>query len=118
MRPIRWKSRYIQNNPDIDTRNKRLVGCFNQLIAAADKKEHCQEMEQFLTAMSLELETDLQQNQVSAKIEDSLVNRMVKTLPLQPYGSAACRKCGLCDIAQAKIAEHLRDPINCLQDTN
>lgn len=116
MRSIRWKNQYTQRDPEINRRNKRLVGCFNQLMEAAEKKEHCQEMEQFLTEVGAELEADLQQHQVDAKLaNDVFFTRMVKALPLQPYGSPACRQCGLCDTAQAKIAEHLQDPINCLQ---
>jgi len=115
MRPIRWKSRYLQGNSEIDQRNKRLVGCFNQLLESASKKEHCKEMEEFLTATSLNLEENLQKNQaISEPLDSNFYIQIQQALPLKPYGSAACRKCGLCDIAQANVAEHLQEPINCL----
>ena len=40
--------------------------------------------------------------------------RLRASLPLGAYGSTACRQCGLCDLAQQKIAEHLEVPAQCL----
>jgi len=115
MRPLRWKSGYASGDRMIDQRNKRFVGCLNQLMEAAGHREHCQEMEQFLTQLGLELEAYLRtRSDTSHSMIANLYPRMVNALPLAPYGSGACRKCGLCDVAQAKMAEHLRAPLDCL----
>lgn len=120
MRSIRWKSRYLQGNAEIDRRNKKLVGCFNQLLETAGQKEHCQEMERFLTQTGADLESYLQPDNASNELNEladkNFYTNMLQALPLSPYGTMACRKCGLCDIAQAKIAQHLQEPLACLEE--
>lgn len=115
MRPLRWKSRYASGDRTLDQYHKKFMGCLNQLMEAAGRREHCQEMEQFLTGLGSELETYLQdRGEVTDNGLAEFYPRIVASLPLAPYGSGACRKCGLCDVAQAKIAAHLQAPLDCL----
>ncbi len=44
----------------------------------------------------------------------AFARQLLASLPLRPYGSSACRQCGLCDLAQQKVAEHLQAPAGCL----
>jgi len=116
MRPLRWKSSYASGDRTIDQRNKKFMGCLNQLMEAAGQREHCQEMEQFLTRLGSELEAYLRtRSDTTHSMIAELYPRILGSLPLAPYGSGACRKCGLCDVAQAKMAERLQAPLDCLQ---
>jgi hypothetical protein len=119
MRQLRWKKQYVQGDRELDQRHKRFLGCFNQLLNAAGQREHCQELDQFLTRMGTDLDVYLRTKDATeiAPAQDSseFLAHIVQDLPLQPYGSTACRECGLCDLAQAKIAEHLQAPLDCLQ---
>lgn len=117
MRSLRWKNQYTQGSRDVDQRHKRLLGCFNQLMETAGQKEHCQEMELFLIRMAADLDSYLRNsNADNSQNNPDFYTNLVNALPLQPYGSNACRNCGLCDVAKAKIAEHLQAPLDCLQD--
>jgi hypothetical protein len=115
MRPLRWKNQYATGHHAIDQRNKHFMGCLNQLMATAGQREHCQEMEQFLSGLGANLEAHLASHgtQQPAFITE-FYPIIVAALPLTPYGTGACRKCGLCDLAQAKMAEHLQSPLDCL----
>lgn len=130
LRPLRWKDQYAHTDDDINQSHRQTLACFNQLIQAAGQREHCQEMEDFLSHMGGEVDSYLRSktpaaacvntvnacvNTVKAQVDKSLGERIITALPLQPYGSAACRNCGLCDAATANIAEHLQKPLDCLQ---
>ncbi len=39
--------------------------------------------------------------------------RLLASLPLARYAGTACRQCGLRDLAQQRIAEHLEEPVEC-----
>ena len=56
MRPLRWKSRYQTGDAETDRRNRKFIDCFNSLINAAGKREHCQEMEEFIGRFSVQVE--------------------------------------------------------------
>jgi hypothetical protein len=85
-------------------------------MEAAKQREHCQELERFLTTLGLELESYLSaRGKAVHTLIDQFYPRLVAALPLGPYGSPACRKCGLCDLAQARIAGHLQGPVDCLR---
>jgi hypothetical protein len=114
MRLLRWKTRYQVGNAEIDGRNRAFVDCFNSLIKAAGQREHCREMEDFIGRFSAEAERMLHEHSNSAGLGADFGHRLSDSLPLSTYGSTACRKCGLCDLAQQKIAEHLEAPAECL----
>ncbi|KOR29776.1 hypothetical protein TI04_07810 [Achromatium sp. WMS2] len=117
MRALRWKSQYAKGEQSSVKRGKELVGCFNQLLSAAAKREHCQEMNQFLMDVSTEIDDHLRQPETSLEqVTVDFYQRIVDGLPLKPYGSSACRNCGLCSLAQQKVAEHLQQPLVCLKD--
>lgn len=114
MRPLRWKSRYRVGDAEIDRRNRAFVDCLNSLIAAAGQREHCQEMEDFISRFSARAERTLQERSTDNDLSVEFGRRLLASLPLNSYGNTSCRQCGLCDLAQQKIAEHLEAPVQCL----
>ncbi|MFZ1539368.1 MAG: hypothetical protein WAT23_18555 [Chromatiaceae bacterium] len=114
MRPLRWKSRYQTGNAETDRRNHDFVDCMNSLIQAAGKREHCHEMEEFITRFGTEAEEILLEHPAGRDLRAEFGGRLLASLPLGPYGGTSCRLCGLCDLAQQKIAEHLVPPTECL----
>lgn len=114
MRPLRWKSRYQTGDAVVDRRNREFVDCLNNLITAAGQGEHCQEMEEFVDRFSAEAERILESGATDRDLSAEFGRRLLDSLPLSSYGSSACRQCGLCDLAQQKIAKHLQAPAECL----
>jgi hypothetical protein len=114
MRPLRWKGRYNTGDADADRRNRAFVDCLNSLINAAGQREHCREMEDFISRFSAEAEQLLQAHPAGSDLSAAFGSRLRASLPLSPYGSAVCRQCGFCDLAQQRIAEHLEVPAQCL----
>lgn len=114
MRPLRWKSRYRIGDAEIDRRNRAFVDCLNSLIQAAGQREHCQEMENFIGRFSTRAEKVLEDRSTAADLAVEFGRHLLASLPLDSYGSTACRECGLCDLAQKKVAEHLEPATQCL----
>ena len=114
MRPILWKSRHQTGDAETDRRNRKFVDCFNRLINAAGKREHCQEMEEFIDRFSAQVEQFLNDHSADSDLGTEFGRQLIANLPLSAYGSTSCRQCGLCDMAQQKIAEHLKPPAECL----
>ncbi len=114
MRPLRWKSRYQTGDAETDRRNRKFIGCLNSLINAAGKREHCQEMEELIGRFSAQVEQFLHKHSADSDLGTEFGRRLIASLPLSAYGSTSCRQCGLCDLAQQKIAEHLKPPAECL----
>lgn len=116
MRTLRWKNRYMTGEGDVDRRNKKFVCCLNQLVEAAGQQEHCREMEHFIADLCAAAESQLQSGGERAEgMIAGFYPHLVESLPLTTYAGAACRQCGLCDLAMAKIAEHLKTSLECLQ---
>ena len=114
MRPLRWKSRYQTGDAETDRRNRAFVDCLNTLIHNAGQREHCREMEEFIERFAAEAEQMLLERQTGRDLGDDFARRLLARLPLDPYGGTSCRQCGLCDLAQQKIAAHLEAPAQCL----
>lgn len=114
MRPLRWKSRYKTGDAEADRRNRAFVDCLNSLINAAGQREHCQEMEDFIGRFGAEAEQILRAKPTDRDLSAEFGRRLLASLPLSTYDSTSCRQCGLCDLAQEKIAEHLKAPAQCL----
>ena len=114
MRPIRWNSRYRSGDAETDRRNRAFVDCLNSLIDAAGRREHCREMEDVIARLSAEAQQVLQTRPTDSDLSAEWGLRLRAVLPLSPHDSTACRQCGLCDLAQQKIAEHLEAPARCL----
>jgi hypothetical protein len=114
MRPLRWKSRYQTGDAETDRRNRAFVDCLNGLIEAAGQREHCGEMEDFLDRFSAEAERILRNRPTDRDLSAEFGRRLLASLPLGSYAGTACRQCGLCDLAQKKVAEHLEAPAQCL----
>jgi hypothetical protein len=113
MRPLRWKNRYLTGQADSDQRNKAFVDCLNSLINAAGQREHCREIDDFISQLSQEAEEVLS-HQPDAGLLQAFRERLIASLPLPSRHSAACRQCGICDLAEQKVAEHLETPAQCL----
>lgn len=115
MRPLRWKSRYATGDEVTDRGYKQFVSCLNQLMEAADRREHCQEMEQFMSRLSADAEACLRMGGESARaVITEFYRRFAGALPLTAHTTTACRQCGLCDVAEARIAPHLEASLACL----
>ncbi len=114
MRPLRWKGRYQSGDAEIDRRNRAFVDCLNSLISAAGQREHCREMEDLVAGFSAEVEQRLQDRAFDRDLSAEFGRRLRAALPLSAYGGTSCRQCGLCDLAQQKIAKHLDVPAQCL----
>lgn len=114
MRPLRWKSRYQTGDPETDRRNRAFVGCLNTLIQASGQREHCREMEEFIEGFAAEADRILLQRHTGSDLGADFGRRLIATLPLGPYGGTSCRRCGLCELAEQKIAARLEGPIQCL----
>ena len=114
MRTLRWKTRYQTGDAASDRRNRAFVDCLNSLVHAAGQREHCREMGDLIARFSADAERLLQERPTAADLATDLGQRLRASLPLSAYGSNSCRRCGLCDLAQEKIAEHLEAPAQCL----
>lgn len=114
MRPLRWKTRFRTGDAEADRCNRAFVDCVNKLIDAADQREHCREMEDFIHQFSTEAEQILQQHPTDCDLSHKFGHRLLAALPLDPYGGNACRKCGLCDLVREQVVEHLEGPAQCL----
>ncbi|MBP8290118.1 MAG: hypothetical protein KAX51_09990 [Chromatiaceae bacterium] len=72
-------------------------------------------MEDFLGRNLTQAEQALLQPATTPDLGQAFARQLLASLPLRPYyGSPACRQCGLCDLAQQKVAEHLQAPAECL----
>jgi hypothetical protein len=114
MRPLRWKSRYQTGDAEADRRHRAFVDCLNSLVQAAGQREHCRDMEEFIDRFTAEADEILQARTRDLDLSAEFGRRLLASLPLEPYGSTACRECGLCDLAKERIAEHLEAPAECL----
>jgi hypothetical protein len=116
VRPLRWKGRFRTGDASADRRNRKFVDCLNEFINAAGQREHCWEMEETINQFSFEADTALQEHAANRDLKHEFGRRLLASLPLGPFGGIACRKCGLCDMAQKQIAEHLEASAQCLFD--
>lgn len=117
MRLLRWKGRYLTGDASADRRHRAFVDCLNTLIKTAGQREHCREMEDFIDRFSSEADETLQEHPADRNLKDEFGRRLLAYLPLDPFGGNACRKCGLCDIEQGQVAEHLEVAAQCLFET-
>jgi hypothetical protein len=90
------------------------VDCLNTLIHNSGHREHCREMEDFIERFAAEAEQVLLERRTGRDLSADFARRLLASLPLGPYGGTSCRQCGLCDLAQQKIAAHLEAPVQCL----
>jgi hypothetical protein len=114
MRPLRWKSRFQTGDAETDRQKRAFFECLNSLVIASGQREHCHEMEDFLGRNLAEAEQALLNPATRPDLGREFAAQLLGSLPLSPYGSPACRQCGLCDLAQRKVAEHLDVPAQCL----
>ncbi len=114
MRPLRWKGRFRTGEVSADRRNRAFVDCLNRLIDAVRQREHCCEMADLMGQLSSEANNVLQERPLGRDLKEEFGSRLLASLPLSPFGSKACRKCGLCAVNQEKVADHLEIPGQCL----
>jgi hypothetical protein len=118
MRLLRWKGRFRTGDISADRRNRAFVDCLNKLINAASQREHCREMEELIDQFSSEAEQTLQERPATRDLKQEFGNRLSASLPLDPFGGNACRKCGLCEVEGGQIPEHLEVSAQCLFERN
>ncbi|NCA90609.1 MAG: hypothetical protein EOM92_17440, partial [Gammaproteobacteria bacterium] len=99
MRPLRWKSRYQTGDAETDRQKRAFFDCLNSLVTAAGHREHCQEMEDFLGRNLAQAEQALLDPAPNPQLGPNFARQLLGALPLSPYGSPACRECGLCGLA-------------------
>lgn len=114
MRQLRWKSRFRTGDASADRRNRAFVECLNKFINAASQREHCREMESLINQFSCDADKVFRERQADRDVRQEFGRRLLASLPLEPYGGNACRECGLCELAQDQVAEHLKVPSRCL----
>jgi len=114
MRPLRWKSRYETGETETNRRKRAFIDCLNGLIVATGQREHCNEMDEFMGRNGTEAERLLRERAIDHDFSGGFARRLLASLPLNTYGSTSCRQCGLCDLSQKKVAEHLKAPAECL----
>ena len=114
MRPLRWKIRYQTGDAETNRQKRAFFDCLNSLVTAAGQREHCQEMEDFLGRNLARAEQALLDPTPNPDLGPAFAQQLLGALPLSPYGSPACRECGLCALAQEKITDHLQVPAGCL----
>ena len=87
---------------------------FSELLQGLVNKMLKGEMEDFMDRFSAQAEKMLKDRPTEGDLSVEFGRRLVAALPLDSYGSTSCRQCGLCDLAEEKIAEHLEAPARCL----
>lgn len=113
-RSIRWKSRYKTGDAGVDRRNRAFVDCLNSLVKAAGQREHCQEMDDFIGRFSADAEEILEGRPTDRDLSVEFGERLRASLPLETFKGTSCRQCGLCDLVEERIAEHLVASARCL----
>jgi len=114
MRPIRWKSRYRTGDPEQDRENQGLAQCINTIIEASREKDHCREIEDLLAGMVERAEVAMDTHRPPGEIKGELRTALLENLPLPSHDTAACHRCGFCDLAQEKARESLQERTECL----
>jgi hypothetical protein len=71
-------------------------------------------MEEFIERFAAEAEQMLSERRTDRSPSAQFGRRLLESLPLGPYGGTSCRQCGLCDLAQQKVAAHLETSVECL----
>lgn len=114
MKNLRWKSRYLTGIPDVDHQNRALVDCLNGFIQAAKQREHCQEIEGLLEESVTRLENLLSEKPIATDLTARIRTSFINSLPMPTWGTPACRKCDICDLAEQRIAQHIESSVQCL----
>jgi hypothetical protein len=113
MRPLRWKNRYLTGQAETDQHNKTFVECLNNLMNATRQREHCREIEDFLDQLAHNADALLERRE-NSEIAQAMRARLLGALPLPTRHTASCHDCGICELAEQKVAEHLEAPAQCL----
>jgi hypothetical protein len=114
MRPLRWKRQYLTGDPQQDDRNRAVVACLNSLLDAARQHDHCREVEEVLGDLTDQADHLLSEHDPSTDVAAAMRGTMLRSLPLPPHGSPACRQCGVCDLAKQKVEQRLEGPVRCM----
>ena len=111
MRHLRWKSKYVTGNSQIDQQNKMLAKLLNAVDQACQSKEHCQDMEELYQTMVDVAEERFSQGEayVDGRGSDEAIRDLVHArLPLSARDTPACRDCGICDLFKEGIMDWLQ----------
>jgi hypothetical protein len=117
MKLLRWKSKYLTGNADIDARTRAMADTLNAVIAEANKVEHCEDLNGFtddiITATENML-TRITESSADASgelgaFEDELRDKLASKLPLDARGTPACDDCGMCSLLEKESRDWLGD---------
>ena len=114
MKTLRWKSRYLTGTFEVDQKNRALVDCLNGFIQAAKQREHCKEIENLLEDSVARLENSLSEQPIATDLTAQLRTSFISSLPMPTWGTPACRKCDICDLAEQRVAQHIESSVQCL----
>ena len=117
MKLLRWKSKYLTGNTDIDARTRAMADTLNSVIAEANAVEHCEDLNEFtseiVTATDAMLarvsESSADASAELGAFENELREMLVSKLPLAARGTPACDDCGMCSLYEKKAREWLGD---------
>ncbi|CAK0769393.1 conserved hypothetical protein [Gammaproteobacteria bacterium] len=114
MKTLRWKGRYLTGSPEIDQKNREFVDCLNGFVHAIKQREHCQEIEKLLEDSLEKLENQLVEDPAAADLVAEMKTSLISSFPMPTRDTPACRKCDVCDLAEQRIAQHIKPSALCL----
>ena len=111
---LRWKRRYQTGDIRRDTENKQLTQCLNNFVEASRAREHCQDMEEVIGGLVHDADQALRHQRPRNEIAAGLRHALRDALPLASYQTAACKRCGICELIKAEGGEQLASSAKCL----
>ena len=114
MKNLRWKGRYLTGNIEIDQQNREFVDCLNGFVNATKQREHCQDIEKLLDDSLNKLESHLAADPQAIIEINQIKTELISAFPMPTRDTPACRKCDICDLAEQRIAQHIKSTAKCL----
>ncbi|MDD3517688.1 MAG: hypothetical protein PHQ14_05015 [Chromatiales bacterium] len=117
MRALRWKRQYLTGDAATDARNQALAGILLETAVRMRSKEHCQDMNEMhddLVTLAERRFDGAPEDDPTARASDvEIRDFLAERMPLPARGTAACRDCGICEWAEARIMDWLEDATEC-----
>jgi hypothetical protein len=74
---------YRTGDAETDRRNRAFLDCLNAFIAGAGQREHCREMEDFISRFSADAEQRLADRHEHVNLGAELGRRLLASMPLE-----------------------------------